>query len=250
MSEQPGVMPGQSLLPEGDAFTNLLRRRNIRAGRWSRLFLATNVVAIAALVLLFLSILNQVAGYAIVTYEVAPSTLSNRPLEELNEEELIAILEQVGVGRLRVLFRDNFIGRNVDPVRLQGDSLQNLLPAAKLNRRIRDQRYAALTSRDQATLLSDLTGQPFSADQVDSLPLGDLLTAAALPADLSDKRLADLTDDELASLLTSLSGVQIERAALTGAPLSELMRGVTLPPEVAAEHFQRPDGEPDGDGAA
>jgi phosphate transport system permease protein len=237
VNQAPGAVPGKGLLPEGDAFTNLLRRRNIRAGRWSRLFLATNVIAIATLVLLFLSILNQVAGYAIVTYEVPPQTLSDRPLETLNEEELIAILERVGAVRLRVLIRDNFIGRNVDPVRLLGESLQDLLPEMTLNRRIRDQRYAALTSRDRASLLSDLTGKELSADQVETLNLGELLTTDAVPSDLSGKRLAELADAEVTELLSSLSGSQIMPSALTGAPLSDLMRGIALPPELAGAHF-------------
>ncbi len=100
MSEQT------TYLPEGEAFKRNLAARHTRATVWGRFFGLANVVALIALIAIFLNIVNQAFGYVAITYTIEPSTLSERPLEELGEAELSVILEQNLGNRLRVVVRD------------------------------------------------------------------------------------------------------------------------------------------------
>lgn len=78
---------------------------------YGRFFSLANVLALIALIALFTTILNQAFGLIAVKYAVDPATLSDRPLEELAEPELILIIES-GVApdkiktRLSVVVRD------------------------------------------------------------------------------------------------------------------------------------------------
>ena len=70
-----------------------LAQRHSRARRWQALFLAATTVGILGLTALLYNVLNDTAGLVAIDYSVAPSTLSERPLEDLSSAELIAILE-------------------------------------------------------------------------------------------------------------------------------------------------------------
>ncbi|MCU0496610.1 MAG: phosphate ABC transporter permease PstA [Anaerolineae bacterium] len=71
-------------------------------------FFSSLIISFIALIVLVLTILNQVFGLVAVEYAITPSDLSERPLEELNTQELVEVLEtQGGVGPLRVLMRDS-----------------------------------------------------------------------------------------------------------------------------------------------
>ncbi len=70
-----------------------LAARHRRARAWQVAFLAATVVGILGLLALLYNVLDETAGLVAIEYNVAPATLSDRPLEELSSEELIAILE-------------------------------------------------------------------------------------------------------------------------------------------------------------
>jgi phosphate transport system permease protein len=96
----------ESVYPRGEAFKRQLAGRNLRAGLWKRFFAMANVVALIALIVIFLNVINQTFGYTIMRYTVPPGELSERPLTELTGVELGVILgEQLG-NRTRVAVRD------------------------------------------------------------------------------------------------------------------------------------------------
>lgn len=103
------VNPTSSQVLHDDAnFSERLKRRNRRGRRYSAFFYISNFVGLAVLIVLILHVLNSAFGLTVVIDTVEPSTLAERPLEELSEEELNAILvEQLG-NRVRVLIRDRY----------------------------------------------------------------------------------------------------------------------------------------------
>lgn len=97
--------PAEALLnyqPAGN-----LSARHQTARVWKSIFQIAIVVAMVALVTLLASTINQSFGYVIVENKVAPETLSAVPLEELNEDDLIAVLRSnLTRNRLRTIERD------------------------------------------------------------------------------------------------------------------------------------------------
>ncbi|MFW5644254.1 MAG: hypothetical protein ACOCYQ_09515, partial [Alkalispirochaeta sp.] len=73
---------------------NIERRR--RHGKvWHVLFYLATTIAIFALVILLLNIINSVFGFVLIENEVSPTELvPSGDLEELSREELIALLEE------------------------------------------------------------------------------------------------------------------------------------------------------------
>lgn len=101
--------PTSSQILHDDAnFTERLQRRNRKGRRYSAFFYISNFVGLAVLIVLILHVLNSAFGLTVIIDTVEPSTLAERPLEELSEAELDAILvEQLG-NRVRVLIRDRY----------------------------------------------------------------------------------------------------------------------------------------------
>ena len=76
-----------------EIMANLTRRRR-RGKVWQALFYLATTIAILALVVLLLNILNSVFGYVLVQNEVEPTELvAGGNLEDLSQEELIGLLE-------------------------------------------------------------------------------------------------------------------------------------------------------------
>jgi phosphate transport system permease protein len=95
-----------TLLPEGEAFKRNVAARNTRATLWGRFFGLANLIALIALIAIFLNIINQAFGYVAIVYTVDPATLAAQPLDALSVEELTGILREHTPGRLRVYIRD------------------------------------------------------------------------------------------------------------------------------------------------
>jgi phosphate transport system permease protein len=93
-------------LADSQQFHDHLRVRNRRARAWGFFFFMTNAIALIALVALFLNIGNSAFGLVAVQYDIAPASLSERPIEELNEAELMQIVAERVPNRLRVMVRD------------------------------------------------------------------------------------------------------------------------------------------------
>lgn len=152
------------------AAARVLKRRNRWAGIWGRIFLAADLIAIVALVLVFGTIINQVFGLVVVKYAVDPASLSSKPLAELSESELGAILlEKVPRARLRVLVRDNLLGKTIDPARFGTETMGQLAAGKTVDPEIAPKKFSDLSEAELVKLLSDNldTGQLYSAIQRD-----------------------------------------------------------------------------------
>lgn len=99
----------QALLPSGDALTRNIASRRRSGTVWRWLLLMSLVVALVSLALLLYNIVDRAFGYVALEYRRPPTELlSNRPLEEVTQPELVAILqENVSAGRFRTLNREN-----------------------------------------------------------------------------------------------------------------------------------------------
>ncbi|HWQ46963.1 MAG TPA: phosphate ABC transporter permease PstA [Longilinea sp.] len=74
---------------------------------WEKVFLFSTILGVAVLVILLASILNQTVGLIAVINDVDPETLSAQPLETLDSNSLITILQShLSGGRLRTLNRE------------------------------------------------------------------------------------------------------------------------------------------------
>lgn len=75
---------------------------------WRSSFFLSTTIGIISLTILLASIINQAFGYVIVENKVNPISLSSVPLEELEREELIRILQDnVSKNRFKTIQRDN-----------------------------------------------------------------------------------------------------------------------------------------------
>jgi phosphate transport system permease protein len=96
-------------LPEGEALQRNLSGR-LRLGRAGEIALLSALIfGILALATLLYTIADDQMGYAAYEYRVAPETLADgRPLEDLSQQELLAIIEdRLSAGRVRQLNRES-----------------------------------------------------------------------------------------------------------------------------------------------
>lgn len=102
---QPNKSSGS--LPHGSAMMRNIAGRRARGTIWRWTFLSSLIIGIIALVTLLCTIVNDNFGYVIVQNTIEPATLSDRPLEELSKDELVAILqENISAGLFRRFERD------------------------------------------------------------------------------------------------------------------------------------------------
>lgn len=86
-----------------------LARRHRTGSIWSTTFMLSTVVGIVVLTALLLNVINQSFGYAAVTNRVDPASLAVNgvPLEDLDREQLISVLEEhISLGLFRKLEAD------------------------------------------------------------------------------------------------------------------------------------------------
>ncbi|MCK6578433.1 MAG: phosphate ABC transporter permease PstA [Anaerolineae bacterium] len=101
-------MSQSNLLPTGAEFQKGLARRNFRGSVWGRFYSLSLVVAILALIALFLNIINSAVGYTITVYEVEPTALvAGGDIGSLDANQLVGILQEYQERRLPVYVRDN-----------------------------------------------------------------------------------------------------------------------------------------------
>ncbi len=79
--------------PEKNDLDRFIAARYRTAWVWELLFFSSLLIALIALTALFASVIDDSFGYVAYEYKKDPATISAKPLEELNKEELIAILQ-------------------------------------------------------------------------------------------------------------------------------------------------------------
>jgi phosphate transport system permease protein len=86
---------------------NNLRQRRRRGSVWQAVFFFATIIGLIALAVLLISIIDRAFGLVAVEDAVEQSTLSDRPLEELDSPELMQILrDNLRPARLRTIERD------------------------------------------------------------------------------------------------------------------------------------------------
>ncbi|MBZ0286690.1 MAG: hypothetical protein K8I30_03680, partial [Anaerolineae bacterium] len=101
-----------SRIEEG-VFRSQIGQRNARGRTMRRLYAASFGVAIVALILLVLTIVNEAFGFVLISYTIQPEELVDRPFEELTEAEVVAILQERQPGQLVRLVAENVAGQTI-----------------------------------------------------------------------------------------------------------------------------------------
>ncbi|MBE7512766.1 MAG: phosphate ABC transporter permease PstA [Anaerolineales bacterium] len=159
MSDQ-AIQPIHPALQNTALFEKALAHRNRRAALWRMIYLGASVFALLALVILFLTIVDKVFGLGVRTYDIRPAELSTKPLETLSEAELGAIMvEKIGVRRLRVIVRDNLLGKTIDPARLSTESIGQLFANCQYPAEIAEKMYSELDATNLVALLESNVDQ-------------------------------------------------------------------------------------------
>jgi phosphate transport system permease protein len=79
--------------PEGDAFRHELKGRYRSASIGQIVFLSALLIAVISLTALLYNIADGAFGYTAYEYKKDPATISSKPLDTLNQEELVAVLK-------------------------------------------------------------------------------------------------------------------------------------------------------------
>ncbi|RJP53687.1 MAG: phosphate ABC transporter permease PstA [Anaerolineaceae bacterium] len=80
--------------PEKQDLQKFVAARYRKAWIWQLIFMATLLVAIVSLAALLLNVVDGAFGYAAFEYKKDPAQFSDKPIEELNREELLAVLQE------------------------------------------------------------------------------------------------------------------------------------------------------------
>ena len=100
-------MSGDSKLPGERSFLDGLEKRHRRGRLWKIFFATSIIIALLALAALFLNVINETFGSIAIQYEIDPLELTGgRPLDEVTDEELVAIIHQQLGRRFLVILRD------------------------------------------------------------------------------------------------------------------------------------------------
>lgn len=95
---------------ENGVYRTNVNSRHARGNRMQILYVASLVLSLAALLALMLSVINQSFGLVAITFEVLPEDVADRPLDELNAEELANVILENDSRRLLVYVRDTLNG--------------------------------------------------------------------------------------------------------------------------------------------
>lgn len=80
--------------PEGQSLQTFTQSRHRTGAVWRAIFLAATAAGLLGLVALLYNVLDRTYGLTAFEYKIAPTEISDRPLEELNKDELIVILQK------------------------------------------------------------------------------------------------------------------------------------------------------------
>jgi hypothetical protein len=140
-------------MPTGESYRKHLEGRKLRGTLWKRFFQFSTYAAIVALIALLFNIVNETFGIIAVEYQIEPSTLADRPLGELNGQELGAILATNAARRLPVLVRDNL--SVVPSDEFTTAPIREMMAGRSFSPDVAELTIRELTPEQQAALLAD-----------------------------------------------------------------------------------------------
>ena len=85
--------PNHAHYPEGETFRQSLNGRYRTASIWRALFFSSLVIAVISLAALLYNIIDGAFGYVAYEYKNDPTEFTIKPLDDLNQQELLAILK-------------------------------------------------------------------------------------------------------------------------------------------------------------
>ena len=85
--------PNHDHYPEGETFRQSLTRRYRIASIWQMVFFSALVVAILSLAALLYNVVDGAFGYVAFEYKNDPMEFTMKPLDDLNQQELLAVLK-------------------------------------------------------------------------------------------------------------------------------------------------------------
>jgi phosphate transport system permease protein len=162
-------------LPVEEAYRRHLQGRHLRGRIWRGFFFLANIVALLALITLFLSVIDRAIGLVAIEYSVDPEVLLAEydfrdeagdliPLENLSEAQLVSILQDRLGNRLRVVIRDNL--SPISDASFTTLPLRQVLPGLTLPAGREDVTINDLTREEQAQILIDNLPQERMVDIV------------------------------------------------------------------------------------
>ena len=144
----------KSLMPSETEFKNRLSARHQRGKIWQGFYYFSIGLALLALIILFLNVVNRTFGTIAVQNEVAPMTLTEAgtPLNELNAGELSLILLENTERKLRVYIRDTM--SQVDSSLFTKAPIREVLAGHNYPEEFADLTINDLEAADHAALLA------------------------------------------------------------------------------------------------
>jgi phosphate transport system permease protein len=143
-------------LPNDDIYRQRLAARNSNAKRWQLFFLGATCAGIVMLVILLLSVLNNVVGLVAVKQAVDPATLANgAAIDSLDAPQLAEVLKNnLSKGRLQALFVNNLVDSSFDRGKLATTPLTDLLPGKTIPETLQSKTFTELTPDDFVQVFS------------------------------------------------------------------------------------------------
>jgi len=164
------------MIEEGVFHNNVLRRKRLGI-LWSRFYFGSLIIAIVALITLFLTVVDQAFGTVSLSFVVDPATLTDgRPLDQLSTDELADILtSNLSAGRSRILLRDYVIvNYNADTYTKQ--PIQALLPNHTLDLAVGEKTLGTLSAEE----ISPILAQSLSSDALYNLVMIEVVQEQVL----------------------------------------------------------------------
>lgn len=143
----------ESVMTNDKVFRRHLASRQLRGKIWSRLFLASIIVGLLALALLFYNVIRQTYTLVVIDNPINPSSLANRPARELSTGDLLEILEDnLNQAELQgILIRQLDSSLNWDEIK--ASTLQEIAQDAKYPEALADIPVENLTSQQTIEVL-------------------------------------------------------------------------------------------------
>lgn len=162
-----------ALRNDDTTYNDHLRKRHARGTRMRAFFMASVLVAFLALIVLVFNIINQSFGLVAVSFEVQPETLSETPLDELDNQQLGGLIAEHAGGQTLRLFYEHAVNhdRHSELASINGELLKSVLNAdIELPPGVADRiEVEASLSETQIAELGTLLDQAYGID----LPLDD-----------------------------------------------------------------------------
>jgi phosphate transport system permease protein len=145
-------------------YKSTITKRHLQGAVWKRLYIASFFVAIIALILLVLTIVNEAFGYALIEYRVQPDTVSERPLAELNAEELVTILQNETPGQMIPLAALHLA--NMDTQAFADTPIAQSMAGKNFPAEYADATPRGLSSEERPIVIGQLLASNLSAEQL------------------------------------------------------------------------------------